>query len=194
MIIEYILQNPQIIAAIITAVCGILGIFINIIINISFRNRDYKNRNRIRQIENIENYYEPLSSKIEKVVACGSKLLEIENLNKVLDGQIGAEHANKIKRFKDSLEELYNYFYDTTYKVQDDYKLFKSHRVVKNLVSNLYKYNQENLNEKSLNELFTKLKILNYRINISETKNFIDSPIIRVLEHISIWIRSKKEI
>ena len=64
---QYICQNPQIGAAIITASCGIAGIFINIFINIRFRNKDYKKKIRIQMIENYELYYVPLSEKLENL-------------------------------------------------------------------------------------------------------------------------------
>lgn len=70
----FIKENPQISASIVTAICGIVGIFINIAINIRFRNRDYKDKNRVCQIEIMEAYYLPLLEKIEYFIEVASKI------------------------------------------------------------------------------------------------------------------------
>lgn len=62
--IKYIELDAQIIAAVITALCGTIGILLNIWINIFFRNKDYNNQNRIRHIQFIETYHRPFSSAV----------------------------------------------------------------------------------------------------------------------------------
>lgn len=139
---NFISENPQVSASFITAVFGILGIFINIIINIVFRKNDYKNKNKMKQIENMDLYYLPLLEKIENTISV------LQNINKkggedlyaILDGKMGAEHDGIVKVFKDSLLELNLHFNSDNYKFQNNYRLFKKHRKVKIIVDNLEKY------------------------------------------------------
>lgn len=65
---DFTVESPQVNAAIITAIRGILGIFINIAINMYFRKCDYRNKNRIKQIENMKIYYLPLNEKIKYII------------------------------------------------------------------------------------------------------------------------------
>ncbi len=195
--IEYILQNPQVGAAIITAIFGILGILINIIINISFRNRDYKNKNQINNIEHIESYYMPLYNLVSNLIET-AKAINVEselNVNIALDGQMGSAKDYSIKLFKDSINELHQFLCIKEYKFLDDYKLFKSYQVVKQEICYLYQYiNKNNKLTKDLSfcQLLKELELLIYHIKINEVKNLIDNPLRKLSEYYSIWITHRK--
>lgn len=196
---EFIVKNPQVSAAIITAACGILGIFINIAINVCFRNHDYKNKNRMKQIENMELYYLPLRDKIEhfiefmKIISKNGET----NLYHVLDGKMGASCAREVKLFEKSLEKLHEHFNSGLYKIVDDYKLFKSHRKVRIEVWELYQYSQKKVNTSNasnnlnLNDYLEELEELIYRIQLYEAKVMVNNFFCRVLELFSIWMNNK---
>lgn len=196
--IEYILQNPQVGAAIITAIFGILGILINIIINISFRNRDYKNKNRIDNIEHIESYYMPLYNLASHLIET-VKEINVEgdlNVNIALDGQMESAKAFKIKLFKDSINNLHNFFGEKDYKFLNDYKLFKSHQMVKQEIWYLYQYINENnkmIKNLSFYQLLKEVEDLIYRIKINEAKNLIDDPLSKLIEYYRIWVTHRKK-
>lgn len=192
----FIAENPQVCAAIITAICGILGIFINILINICFRNRDYRNKNKMRHIVNMEQYYLPLCDKIERTIRL------IENISKsgetdlyiILSNKMGASYAQDVKMLKRSLEDLQSHFDETEYKFQDDYKLFKIHRKVKNKILELcqYKENQISISsENSLGRLLEELEELTYRIKFCEIRLMVDNKICKIWECIIIFINWK---
>lgn len=177
---EYILQNPQVSAAIVTAVFGILGILINIIINISFRNRDYKNKNRISNIEHIESYYMPLCNLVSRLIET-VKLINADgeiNIKNVLDGKMGAANDYNIKLFKDSINDLQQFLCQKEYKFLDDYKLFKSHQVVMCEIGYLYQYIKKYTDRRTfLFQLLKGLELLIHRIQINEANNLIDNPL-----------------
>lgn len=139
---EIFLNNPQVGAAIITAFCGIIGIFINIIINIQFRNRDYRNKNKIQQIENMEIYYLPLCEKTRCVMECIQNISIVNDVNlyDILDGKMGAKFASKEKLLKERLEDLYKQFNAGEYRFPDSYKLLMIHRKVKKRIITLNDY------------------------------------------------------
>lgn len=193
----FIAENPQVSASMVTAICGIIGIFINIVINMCFRNRDYKNRNRMRQIENMELYYIPLCEKIEHTIKLASKIESNgeTNIYNILSGKIAASNAQAVRLFVLALEDLQNHFAGETYKFQDDFKLFKIHRKVKNKVWELcqYKGNQwEGVNDSSLCELIENFKELAYRIQCCEVKILADNFLCELRERLIIWRTYKK--
>lgn len=187
-----IIANPQVSAAIITAVCGILGIFINILINMRFRKQDYKNRNKMKQIENMELYYLPLCDKSENIIKLINKLNKNSetNLHYILDGEMGASYAQDVKMLKEQLRELTNHFVSGSYKYQDNYKLFKIHRTVKYNVCELYQYSEKNVKnseESNINELLQELEELVYRIRMSEVSIMTDNFLSKIVECFIIW-------
>lgn len=195
--IEYILQNPQVCAAIVTAIFGILGILINIIINISFRNRDYKNKNRINNIEHIESYYMPLYNLVSPLIET-IKALNADgepSINIALAGQMGSANDHNIKPFTDSIKDLQRFLCEKEYKFLDDYKLFKSLQVVKHEICYLYQHiNKNNKLKKELtfSQLLEELEVLIYRIQINEAKILVDNPLRRMGEYCSIWLTRRK--
>lgn len=174
----FIKENPQISASIVTAICGIVGIFINIAINIRFRNRDYKDKNRVCQIEIMEAYYLPLLEKIEYFIDVVSKIecYGEDNISCFLSDKAGASYAQDVKLFAEGLEDLQEHF--KKYKYQDDYKLFKIHRKVKKRVWTLYQSRKKCLEEAdgiSGKEIIQELKELSYRIQCYEIKILTDN-------------------
>lgn len=195
--IDYILQNPQVSAAIVTALFGILGIIINIIINTSFRNRDYKNKNRISSIEHIEAYYMPLYNLVSHLIEA-IKALNADgelSINIALDGQMGSANDHNIKLFKDAIKDLQQFLCEKEYKFLDDYKLFKSLQVVKHEIYHLYQYINKNnklKKELSFSQLLEELEVLIYRIQINEAKILVENPLRRMSEYYSIWLTRRK--
>ena len=184
---EYVVQNPQVGAAIITALCGIVGIFINIFINIRFRNRDYKNKNRIQKIENHESYYLPLLDKVERLENSIIVIIETAgpDADKIFRGQMKAEYVYNVKMFKDTLSDLRDFLNNETHKYQDDYKLFKCYRAVKKRVEEFYIImNNETVStkENSLTEFRNELAHLSYMILYSEATIMIDKLFPRIRE------------
>lgn len=184
---EYVVQNPQVGAAIITALCGIVGIFINIFINIRFRNRDYKNKNRIQKIENHESYYLPLLDKVERLENSIIVIIEAagSDADKIFQGQMKAAYAYNVKLFKEALYDLRDFLNNETYKYQDDYKLFKCYRVVKKSVEEFYIIIYDEMvstKENSLIEFRNELAYLSYMIQYSEAIIMIDKLFPRIRE------------
>lgn len=174
---NYILENPQVGAAIITAMCGILGIFINIGINISFRKRDYNNKRKFEKIENMDIYFLPLCDKVESIIEFLDKISKDEtDLLDVLTEKKGATIAKEAKRTKEYISDLNVFFEGTPYKFQEDYKLFQIHRKVKNKFIKLNKFitNRDNSIEQCpIDGLVVELEELVYRIHRCEIKLMI---------------------
>lgn len=184
---EYVVQNPQIGAAIITALCGIIGIFINIFINIRFRNRDYKDKNRIQKIENHESYYLPLLDKVEQLENSITVIIEAVGIDadKIFQGQMKAEYAYNVKIFKDTLSDLRDFLNNETHKYQDDYKLFKCYQAVKKSVEKFYSIANDEIDrikENSLTEFRNELAQLSYMIQYSGAIIMIDKLFPRIRE------------
>lgn len=195
----FIADNPQVTASMITAICGILGIFINIAINLCFRNRDYKKKSRMQQIENMELYYLPLCEKIEHIIEFVRNLKVNDEVTVfgVLSGQMDASYAKNVKMIENSLEDLQKYFEEGTYKVQDDYKLFEIHRKVKNNVWKLRQYSENGVkstDEISVRELINECEELVYRIRCCEVRVMIDNVFCKIRERIIIWKNYKKRV
>lgn len=197
-LMNFISENPQVSASFITAVFGILGIFINIIINIVFRKNDYKNKNKMKQIENMDLYYLPLLEKIENTISV------LQNINKkggedlyaILDGKMGAEHDGIVKVFKDSLLELNLHFNSDNYKFQNNYRLFKKHRKVKIIVDNLEKYiisKTKDLGDTSSKKFLDELVDLSMKIRYCAAKIMTSNFISRIWECLLIFKNSKKK-
>ncbi len=194
---KFISENPQVCAAMITAICGILGIFINIVINIWFRNRDYKNKNKIRHIVNMEQYYLPLCDKIERTIGLIDNISKSDktDIYSILSDKMEALYARDVKLLKKSLEDLKMHFDESAYKFQDDYKLFKIHRKVKNKIWELCQYSENQVRstgESSLSSLVEELEELIYRIRCCEIKIMADNLFFKTYERFIIWKKYAK--
>lgn len=194
---EFLLDNSQIGAAVITAICGIVGIFINIVINFYFRNQDYKNKNRIQQIENMEIYYLPLNEKIRSIIYCIRSISDNEDISiyDVLDGKMGANYASKTKMLKDMVRELNTYFDKNIYKYTDSYNLFDIHRKVKRRIFVLNYYIEKNIkgiDEQKIKEILEELYEMIYNITKYEIKLMANCFVVKYIELAKLWWNYKK--
>lgn len=193
----FLLDNSQIGAAVITAICGIVGIFINIVINFYFRNQDYKNKNRIQQIENMEIYYLPLNEKIRSIIYCIRSISDNEDISiyDVLDGKMGANYASKTKMLKDMVKELNTYFDKNIYKYTDSYNLFDIHRKVKRRIFVLNYYIEKNIkgiDEQKIKEILEELYEMIYNITKYEIKLMANCFVVKYIELAKLWWNYKK--
>lgn len=168
---KFITENPQVTAAIITAVCSILGIFINIAINIYFRNRDYRTKEKIREIENLEQYYIPLLYQVELLIKALNDIDNKLTLSEIFSGNTAAINAPMIKLLREPILKINNHFESVTYKIQNDFKLFKMHKEIKTKISEIELYMTSNPSknlEFSRDELLHDLQKLASRIRYYE--------------------------
>lgn len=196
---DFFIDNSQIGAAIITALCGIIGIFINIIINIQFRNRDYINKNRMKQIENMEIYYLPLFEKTRCVIEYIQDITTREDISlyDLLDGNLGADFAAKIRTLKGMISDLYKIYNEGRFKCPDNYRLLKIHISVKRKIYALYHYVEHNIkiiDDIMVNELIQEQTELNYRIRKYEIKLMINVSILKNIEYVKLWLEYKKKL
>lgn len=195
---NFFLENSQISAALITALCGILGVFVNIIINIQFRNRDYKNKNRIRQIENLEKYYLPLTEKTRNLMECIESITIRQNMDlfKILNGELGANYAGRIRIIIDVIDELYILVNEELYKIVGNYRLLQIHRKVRKkiwILRNYVKVHIKTCNELMSEVVVAELRELNYRISKYEIKLMINFFILRHIEYAKLWFDYRKK-
>ena len=182
---QYICQNPQIGAAIITACCGIAGIFINIFINIRFRNKDYKKKIRIQMIENYELYYVPLSEKLENLYETIDEIIKEvgSDVDYMFNPPISAKYVYVINQLRNALFELREFMMKEKYKYQDDYQLFICHQQVKRKVNKLWiaiEKSQSISEELSLIVLRNDLEKFSYMIHYSHARVMIDNFFLRL--------------
>lgn len=189
---DFVANNPQVSASMITALFGILGIFINILINLWFRNRDYKYKNLMQQIECLETYYIPLGEKTKYFMNCIQKVgsNEDEDLYNILDNKIGAKYASSIMALQEALEAYNSFFEQTEYKYPNSYKLFKIHKKVKEKVFVLSQFVEKKIrlsSKETVKETISDLRCLVYQIQLHENRITINNYIIRCIEKIRLW-------
>ena len=193
---QFVVSNPQVSASMITALFGVLGIFINIFINLWFRKNDYKNKNRMQQIENLESYYLPLCDKVMYLKKCIQNISEEDkDLYIILDGKMGADYASKIKILKEVLLDLFVFFSKEKYKFPDDYKLFDIYRKVRFTIIALNQFIENNIkmtDERMTNETLIEIEELIYRIKQYETFLTVNTSILKYIKYFNNWLSHKK--
>lgn len=122
--IDYLKNNPAIIAALITALCGIVGIFINIGINIHFRNQDYRNKNRITNIEILEEYYVILIEKLLEVERIINKFENANSFKHIFVDCKDAKYDSDKKNLNTAITEVLIFSRTYSSKYAGDYKLY----------------------------------------------------------------------
>lgn len=189
---QFIASNPQVSASMITALFGVLGIFINIFINFWFRKNDYKNKNRMQQIDNLESYYLPLCDKVIYLKKCIQNVSEKnEDLYTILDGKIGASYAGKIKILKDVLSDLFIFCSEERYKFPDNYKLFEIHRQVRMMIIDLNQFIENNIKMKEkqmTKKTLAEIDELIYRIQQYEIFLTVNISILKYIKYINNWL------
>ncbi len=167
---DYVEKNPQIGAAIITACFSFIGVFLNILINIYFRNIDYKNKNRINYIKVLENFYIPLKTNLNKIYIILLKINKDDCCNIFKE----AQYLSDIKSLRENTENIININSINTEKYINDFKLFiyqekclKDIRLMQ-IIINKKDANQfaENLNGfiQNIEILFNQIKIQSYKV------------------------------
>lgn len=193
---QFVASNPQVSASMITALFGILGIFINIFINFWFRKNDYKNKNRMQQIVNLESYYLPLFDKIINLQNCIQNFsAEDLDLYIILDGKIEASYASKIKRLKEILLDLFNFCSEERYKFLDNCKLFEIHRKVRMMIIDLNQFMENNIkmtDKRMISETLVEIEELTYRIKQYEIFLAKNNNILKYIKYFNNWSSYKK--
>lgn len=193
---QFLASNPQVCASMITALFGVLGIFINIFINFSFRKADYKNKNRMQQIINLELYYLPLCDKVIYLKNCIRNVSEEDkDLYTILDGNIGADYASKIKILKAVLSDLFVFCSEERYKFPDNYKLFEIHRKVRLMIIDLNQFIENNIkmtDKRMTKKTLFEIEELIYRIQQYETFLMVNINIFKYIKYFKNWLSYKK--
>ena len=188
--IKNVTEDPQIYAAMITAVFGILGILINIIINYWFRNEDYKHKSFGKQLETLETYYVPLEEKIIGLINCITIFEDDQKMIDVILGKNGAKEAAADERVKNALSEIKCFFMEKDFKYPSDYKLFLAHKNAKEKILILCSIidkktiSHEYLTKKTIQ---SDLEDLVYRIQQYENGIVINNKLVRYIEKIKLW-------
>ena len=174
---EYFKQNPQIGAAIITALFGFVGVFLNIIINVYFRSIDYKNKNRIEYLKIMECFYVPLELCTNNLL---SSLFNIKQQNCISKIFNDAKYSSDINNINSAITKFKSLYSANTRKYVGDYKLYVYQEKCFKELNLIEKYiNQRNSGDLSDNvdNVIIALKNLSQRIkrqrNILFSKNFI---------------------
>lgn len=193
---DFVAANPQVSASMITALFGILGIFINILINLWFRNKDYRNKNHMQQIENLEIYYIPLEEKTKHMINCIQNATENDNDNlyNILDNKVSAKYAKSIKILQEALDDYYKFLEESEYKYPNNYKLFKIHKKVKEEIFMLHQFtkNKTSVSQvETAEDIRSDLQYLIYRIQQYEIRITIHNFIIWRIEAVKLWKNKK---
>ena len=171
--IEYLKNNPQIIAACITALCSTIGIFINIGINIYFRKQDYKIKSKIKYIDTLEQYYAILIDKLIRFSKIIDRFENIENLCEIFTNCNDAKYDNDKKQFTDALKEIAIFVDKCEQKYAGDFNLYIYQKYVIDSVLVMF------------NDYTQQKNIGNTKINKIDFKNNIDK-LIKRFEYIKI--------
>jgi hypothetical protein len=189
-LLDKILLEPQVYAAVITAIFGILGILINIVINFWFRNKDYKYKNSMLQLEILESYYIPLEEKIIRLNNCISFFEDDDKMFDVILGKNGAEKAAQVEKLNGALKECKDFFNDTDFKYPYDYKLFLAHKIAKDNIMELCGIREKTIlsDEKLTRKMMQScLEDLVYQIQQYENGVVIKNIFVRCKEKIKLW-------
>lgn len=193
-----IFQNSQVSAAIITAASGILGIFINIAINFYFRKRDYSNKIKMQNIENLDTYYLPLNDKVEYIIGLLKKLpLKSDtDMYSILNIELETINAPDVELFKESINDLKKTYFESFYKYQENYELFKCYREVKKKVLSLDKYIQKQIIDKNkflALDFLNELENLSWKIQCCEIHTMNNNFVLRIKEYIKLCKNKNKK-
>ncbi len=121
-IIDVLKNNPQISAALITAGCGILGIFINIWINYRFRKRDFNIKKLVHDIEILEKFYIPLERELYSFLAIIGNFEECANLYDLLKKENDSKNDSNRILLKNAVDKINGLINNCNYI--GDYKLY----------------------------------------------------------------------
>lgn len=123
-IIEVLKDNPQIAAALITASCGILGIFINIWINYRFRKKDFNIKKLIHDIEILEKFYIPLERELYRYLDIIGQFKECINFYDLLKKENDSKNDSNRVLLKSAVDKINSLISNCDYNYIGDYKLY----------------------------------------------------------------------
>lgn len=161
--IDYLKNNPQIIAACITALCSTIGIFINIGINIYFRKQDYKIKNKIKYIDTLEQYYAILIDKLIGFSKIIDRFEDIENLYEIFTDCNDAKYDNDKKQLTDAMGDIAIFVEKCEQKYAGDFNLYIYQKYV---IDSVLVMNNDYTQQKNTGS--TKIKKIDFKINIDK--------------------------
>ena len=123
-------MNNSLTPAIITGITGIIGIIINVSINLLGRYSDLKEARRTKNIESYETFYEPLS---EKVLSLKNKINTIVKKENDIDSSKiiaylmsespPANLLNLLQEVRQTVDDIILFTKENNYKYIEDFKL-----------------------------------------------------------------------
>lgn len=123
--------------AVITAVAGILGILINLLIEVHYKNLDKKIKEKEKMQINLEVYYLPFAIKISEISSmfATSGLKKERVLEFLCNSKVPSAKDEKIiENIKKSILETYKYIRETNFKYIDDILLYKYFTKAKDII------------------------------------------------------------
>ncbi|MCM1233853.1 MAG: hypothetical protein NC489_27405 [Ruminococcus flavefaciens] len=129
------------IPAVITAGAGIVGIFINLMMEMHYKNLDKRVKVKEKMQMSIEEYYLPLAMKISefncKVKASG---LDLERILEILCNSKtpSAKDEKMVENLRDCILDMYEFISNTNFKYVDDILLHKYFIEVREVIENLH--------------------------------------------------------
>lgn len=118
-------EAPEVGAAIITAVFGILGIVVNIIINYTFRKKDYKLKNFAHNLEIVENFYIPFQRLLDKFTIIILDFENSDNLYDIIKKKGDAKNDSKRQLLQKLVSEIDDFLSKNKYNYIGSYELYK---------------------------------------------------------------------
>lgn len=124
-------MDKEYIPAIITAIAGIVGVFINVGVNVFYRYRDEKERLKQKNIDAYQSFYAPLYEKLTALelsfndIVKEDKNITINDICKHLAGEktLPAKTDCNIKEFYKKVEDTQTFISSIQYQFYYDYKL-----------------------------------------------------------------------
>lgn len=123
-------QMPEISAAIITALFGILGIIINVLINYSFRKKDYKLKNFAHDLEIIEKFYIPFQRLLGNLITLISNFQSNDNLYDIIKKKGDSQNDSNRVLLSNLVSEIDKLLCENNYNYIGDYSLYNCQQEV----------------------------------------------------------------
>ncbi len=170
---DFFTSTPQIGAAIITAIFGIIGIFVNIWINIMFRNKDYKNKNRLHNIEILESFYLPLNTHFTELKYVLKSFTDCNNMDETISKHGDAQNDKHRTTLKKLSAQIIEHISKNKNQFIDDYKLYLLQTKIIEVVSIINNsYDNNFLEHVSISKLVLEIENYNKRLEHIKIKLF----------------------
>ncbi len=120
----FVKENPEIGAAMITAICGIISIFINVFINFLYRKKEYKDKHLIQNLEIMETFYFPF----ERLICCLLNTIErfdgCQHLLDIVNKSSDSKNDSNRVILKNIINEIDKHVVNQKHNYIGDYKLY----------------------------------------------------------------------